>query len=109
LVSFWHTGLGQQDENLVIIQIFQPITILKSSHHCQAVLSLVDLFAEIVLWCAPGRWNARRRNVRTLKGNKMVQTLDNVMPGELCVTIWQFQKSSFFCPDIENAQYPDHQ
>ena len=46
---------------------------------------------------------------RMPEGNQMVPTLDNVMPGELCVTIWQFQKSSFFCPDIKNAQYPGHQ
>ena len=93
-----------------------PYVSFKPCVHCQAVLSLVDLFAERQNFhCAMVRsraleyWNARRQNARTPEGNQMVPTLDNVMPGELCVTIWQFQKSSFFCLDIENAQYPGHQ
>ena len=45
-VFFWRTIVQQYDINSVLLLTFQPIKIKRGSQNCQAVLSLVKLFAE---------------------------------------------------------------
>ena len=61
-------SVGQHDQILVLLQIFQPITKKSKAagQQCQAALSLIDLFAERQKFhCAeacfkePECWNAR--------------------------------------------------